>query len=467
MVNCAHFLRRTVFLCALLSMPVSMTPVQTRGEAAFPQSQFAIETMICTFSGLSDAGKTYVEIYLTLLSDQFEYVQREDNNYYAFIQFDVAVKDAAENVVDSQSWKRVLTAGNASLTEGHAIVTMANFLLEPGNYNLSITVTDLTAKRTSTAPADILSVPRYPTSLLSMSDIEFASVIRRSQEKGDFVKHDLYYVEPYPAKLYSNARPQLYFYAEIYNLDKPENDEDTYSVTYQILNKSGAQVHMSTNTRKKPETGIALIAERVNILSLPNDVYLLYVSIKDNATGFSAQKKGTFLIYKPDDISVENRLENLNMDITPNNIKEFRNQIEYITTPTQQKAYQNLNFEEQKRFILNFWNSKQASFRNEHFKRYQFANEHYAALGLEGWRTDRGRVYIVYGEPTNMEMHPADPGMRPWELWTYEGLKGQGLVMFIFGDITGFGNYELLHSTYKADDRSEIYDPNWQERLIK
>jgi hypothetical protein len=49
--------------------------------------------------------------------------------------------------------------------------------------------------------------------------------------------------------------------------------------------------------------------------------------------------------------------------------------------------------------------------------------------------------------------------MKPYEIWFYNEIEGG--VQFIFGDISGFGNYELLHST----KRGEVNDPDWERRL--
>ena len=468
-------LRKVSFIvCSLFVISTVGYARQEPPPAAAGQKQFAWETMIATFSSLTDPGKTYVEIYMSILNAQFQFVKREDNNYYAFVQIDVEIKDKEENVVDSQSWPRAL-GGVADSTEAERLASLeiAKFLIAPGTYGLNITITDLFSKISSSAPAGaVLSVPRYPTSIISMSDIQFASNIETVTEKSEFgegfIKHGVYYVEPFPVRVYNNARPALFFYSEIYNLGKPKNDKDTYTVEYQILSPTGEQVYREKKPpKKKPESVLAVVAEKVNILKIRNNYYTLHIRVTDDATGLTTEKKGDFIVNKPGEVVAEPAAGKIELEITPNNIQEHWNKLEYIITPAQKKTFESYEFEGKKKFIIDFWNSKLLSFYKEHMRRFDYAQENFKALRIEGWRTDRGRVYIMYGPWSQIEPHPQDPGLRPWVIWIYTQLNRQANVVFIFGDLTGFGDYELLHTTYVSSERGEIYDPNWRERLIR
>ncbi len=77
----------------------------------------------------------------------------------------------------------------------------------------------------------------------------------------------------------------------------------------------------------------------------------------------------------------------------------------------------------------------------------------------EGWRTDQGRVLLIYGKPDEIERNPSSLNTSPYEIWQYYSLEGGS--EFVFGDITGHGDFELLHSDY----RNEIKDPRWRERI--
>ena len=92
-------------------------------------------------------------------------------------------------------------------------------------------------------------------------------------------------------------------------------------------------------------------------------------------------------------------------------------------------------------------------------RRIDFVTRNFTISVRKGYLTERGRVYLTYGEPDQRDFYPSEINKKPYEIWFYNDIEGG--VSFIFGDVTGFGNYELLHST----KRGEIRDDNWEMRI--
>ena len=84
----------------------------------------------------------------------------------------------------------------------------------------------------------------------------------------------------------------------------------------------------------------------------------------------------------------------------------------YIISDEERKAFKQLNTdEEREQFVEQFWlrrdptpDTEENEFKEEHYRRIAYANEHFAS-GIPGWRTDRGRIYIQYGPPDEIEAH--------------------------------------------------------------
>src|SRR6202167_826001 len=145
-------------------------------------------------------------------------------------------------------------------------------------------------------------------------------------------------------------------------------------------------------------------------------------------------------------------------------------EVPYIITDEERKAFMSLsNDEEREAFIENFWlrrnpnpDSPENEFREEHYRRIQYANDHYAA-GKPGWKTDRGRIYIMWGPADSIDSHPSggmyerpmeegggETSTFPFEVWHYRYLEGIGEnVDLEFVDTCQCGDY---HFTI---DRSE------------
>jgi GWxTD domain-containing protein len=125
--------------------------------------------------------------------------------------------------------------------------------------------------------------------------------------------------------------------------------------------------------------------------------------------------------------------------------------VAYIITPEERQAFLQLsNDEERDQFIEQFWlrrdptpDTPENEFKEEHYARIAYANEHFAA-GIPGWKTDRGRIYIMYGKPDEIDSHPSgglydrsvDEGggttsTYPFEDWRYRYIEGIGNEVII------------------------------------
>ncbi|TFG97726.1 MAG: GWxTD domain-containing protein, partial [Calditrichales bacterium] len=130
--------------------------------------------------------------------------------------------------------------------------------------------------------------------------------------------------------------------------------------------------------------------------------------------------------------------------------------------------FEDLDVEGMRRFIAEFWKRRDPDptteineYKRMYFESVQYANATFSSSFKEGWRTDQGRVLLIYGKADEIERHPSAMGTQPYEIWIYYSLEGGS--RFIFADLTGHGNFELLHSTY----RTEIKDANWEQRIGK
>src|ERR1700720_3544674 len=144
----------------------------------------------------------------------------------------------------------------------------------------------------------------------------------------------------------------------------------------------------------------------------------------------------------------------------------------YIISPSERQAFLQLETnEEREQFIEQFWLRRSATpdlpdndFKEEHYRRIAYANEHYAS-GIPGWKTDRGRMYIMWGPPDEIESHPTggtydrpmDEGggsttTYPWETWRYRYMEGIGEnVIMEFVDPSGTGEYHLTMDPGEKD----------------
>src|SRR3970282_775243 len=168
----------------------------------------------------------------------------------------------------------------------------------------------------------------------------------------------------------------------------------------------------------------------------------------------------------------EKRNKKLEKELETAYRKWLQEDVLYILTTEERDAFLHLNSdEEREQFIEQFWlrrdptpDSIENEFREEHYRRIAYANERFSS-GKPGWRTDRGRIYIAWGPPDDIESHPSGGAYyRPmeegggststsaFEQWRYRYLEGVGqAVILAFVARSRSGEYRLTMAPSEKD----------------
>ena len=168
----------------------------------------------------------------------------------------------------------------------------------------------------------------------------------------------------------------------------------------------------------------------------------------------------------------QKRDKELYKELNPQYKKWLDEDVVYIISNEERSAFVHLQTnEEREQFIESFWqrrnpdpDSPENTFKEEHYRRIAYANEHYAS-GIPGWKTDRGRIYIIWGPPDEIQSHPSggsydrppeegggSTSTYPFEDWRYRYLEGIGENVEIeFVDPTMSGEYHLTMDPSEKD----------------
>ena len=160
--------------------------------------------------------------------------------------------------------------------------------------------------------------------------------------------------------------------------------------------------------------------------------------------------------------------------------KWLNEDVRWIITPEELSAFKQLsNDEERDQFIEQFWlrrdptpDTVENEYKEEHYRRIAYANEHFAS-GKPGWMTDRGRIYIVFGPPDEIDAHPSggdynrpmeegggETSTYPFEDWRYRYIEAidKQEVMIEFVDTCMCNDY---HMTIDANEKDALlHTPN-------
>ncbi|HMT12194.1 MAG TPA: GWxTD domain-containing protein, partial [Ignavibacteria bacterium] len=111
---------------------------------------------------------------------------------------------------------------------------------------------------------------------------------------------------------------------------------------------------------------------------------------------------------------------------------EFKKAI-YLMSDKQKEQYEALSELDQKRmFMFKYWKGIAPYIpKKDYFSRIDFANKNFKSDFREGWKTDRGRVYAIYGKYSEIERYPYEGSTRAYEIWTYNNIQGGAIFVFM------------------------------------
>ncbi|HCY76181.1 MAG TPA: hypothetical protein DHV28_09695 [Ignavibacteriales bacterium] len=312
---------------------------------------------------------------------------------------------------------------------------------------------------------------------MSISDIELASkMIQGSENTNSVFYKNTYEVVPIPNVVFGKTQPALFFYTELYNLQSPLLKSDVIKMNQMIYNSKGKLIkekskNLSRNSDSRVEVGSYILSD------YPTDSYTLVIVLVDSSsnTGITTAKK--FFVYNPDiqvtdtfEVSTTAVLSSTFGSMSEEELDDLFDKSEYLASKSEIEKYERLsNVDGKREFMFEFWKTKDETLgstqnKNEFYRTYlqriELANQRFTSMGKQGWKTDRGRIYLIYGEPTEIERYPNELETRPYEIWHYNEIEGG--VFFIFADLTGFSDYTLINST----KRGELRDDNWSRRII-
>ena len=209
----------------------------------------------------------------------------------------------------------------------------------------------------------------------------------------------------------------------------------------------------------------------LNVASISSGKYYYEIILSDTLGNELAISQRPIFLYNPQIESVHTTAISARSaefaGLSSEELAEEFKTAEYVARSEDKKIFDKLKMADERRgFLEKFWTrieneelGRSDITRAIYLQRVQTSNQRYRTLGKDGWRTDRGRVYIINGEPDEIQRFPSSQDSKPYEIWSYHQIEGG--VEFIFIDLAGFNEYTLVHST----KRGEIQDVSWEQFL--
>ncbi|MCH8125244.1 GWxTD domain-containing protein, partial [candidate division KSB1 bacterium] len=283
-------------------------------------------------------------------------------------------------------------------------------------------------------------------------------------------KHNLFYkntleVVPYPILIFgATTVPVVTHYIEIYNA-KPMH---AYTVSTEIFDSEGRSIRKKTKQRTfKHKDSIEVGTTPVT--AYQSGKYNFRFSLLDSSGNEVIKTDKYFFIYNPHLHALLDPLAHSKASFDSLSDEQLNHEFEvarYVATELEMEMFKQLESVGAKsKFMYEFWLRTAEGrgefppiMRNEYLARVEGANARYRSMGKDGWQTDRGRIFLIYAQPDEIERIPSESDSKPYEVWRY--FKIESGVEFVFVD-RGYSGLELVHST----KRGEFMDDGWRRYL--
>jgi GWxTD domain-containing protein len=425
-----------------------------------------------------EGAQVFVEVYYAVPLSVLKFLPTASGALQAqvLVRFSVFRNDS---LLKEEAWKmEKVVASAADLQPGQAMVDVVRQVTPPGNFRFAMNIEDLHMPGSAQTIFQEVALAAFPEHEPSLSAIELASSIKNISPQVDnrFYKNGLEVI-PKPDAIFGTEAPLLYYYLETYNLPQLFPD-GTYRTRSYVLDAGGQPVpSVKPRLHTKKTLPASVEVGMFNVAALPSGIFDLHFDIVDSSLAVVRSRSQRFYVYHPGEApSTEQPAATGPAPLSPElrlaNEAELDEQFaraRYVATKEEVKAYKDLTTADAKRqFLSEFWLQRDPTpgsavneLKNEYQRRLAYANEQLREYTREGWKTDRGRVHIIYGPANDVERYPNNPLSYAYEIWHYDDIEGG--VIFVFVQLQGMGEYVQLHST----KRGEPQTPDWQEQIEK
>jgi GWxTD domain-containing protein len=447
-----------IFNFVLLSFFVLPSHFPLFAQTAAQPNPFVINFDYARFR--HSATHAYLELYYSFYCGQITFhSEGTDLKGGVAIRTDLTQEGSGKSVINERVvLPVVMDDTSAAGWRTTSILRQAGHLVPFGNYRLHVVAYD----SANPAHRDSLSMPVEIKAFATVSDLQLCASIQASTNTSHPYFKNAHEVTPHPSLVFGAFMPVVYAYTELYDVDTSK----VYAVDYEIIDADGA-VAKKVSRQRRYRTRNTVEVSTLNAVALKPGKYTLRLNVQNSP---SQQKE--FYVYQLPSASVEPAPNATSLAVaietlTEKEIEEEFQKAKYLADKTETSFFSQLKTAPAKKeFLKEFWSRLEAGSatetprpRTDYLRRVQLADERYSQYTKKGWRTDRGRVFILYGKPDEVERHPSEGVTKPYEVWYFYQIENG--VQFVFVDRNGFGDYELVHST----KRNELSDEDWRRYL--
>ena len=456
---------KKTFVMSLLVLLALAGNAQTRTKRLRP---YLSTTTYCA-PGLTP----YVENAIAIENRSATYKEFEPGKFKATVEITTMFRPYGDSLVCNLS-KIALDSPVVTDTANldGAFIDQQRFSLPNGEYEMEISITDMNSGETLPSTTVTVSLD-FKEGIPSISDILLFDTYAKADQLSACTKSGCDFL-PRVYPFYGQSEDKLKFYAELYNSDQLY-DEGKYLVNYYIETVESSNQMKDYSFSKRFDVGqVNILLNTIDIKDLPSGNYYLVVEMRDRSNALICSNSCFFQRSNPNvgfdmgDLAGVNVANTFVSQITEiDTLRKYIRYLDPICTEMERDYSSNLvrtdDMTTMQQFLFNFWSTRSPMNPKQGFDDYLAAvrrvNMSFKTSSYPGYRTDRGYVFLKYGQPDKIMESPNEPGAYPYEIWHYYTVANQRNKRFVFMSKDSAANdYQLIHS----DVVGEINNPRWQ-----
>lgn len=425
-----------LFVCGLLLL-IGLTPVLSAEgveDINLVRSRFFIDQAV-----FADSSTNRIEIYYKVFNDGLSYVKKGDK-YVANYEVNVIILGRKSKQVTGKSVEKsyVLDDYESTRSESGFLVNQLSLPLAPGDYTLVCKLIDRNSNEVSTIETKIncYSFNRGG----DISGIEFIQDASELAGQAQFSKGEVIAL-PKVERSFDSEGEKLGIYLEVYAAGYLGQK---LQLKY-VAEGKGDTSKIEGAIPLAIDSSVTRVREALNLVGLePGEHDLRFSLVQDGKE--VAQRSTRFL------------LKWSLSSLIKNDFEYAVEQLKYLITKEDKKSLLDAPDSLREKLFEDWWKKHDPTptapgneLRDEYYRRIRYADQYFTTVGREGWETDRGMVYIKYGEPDQIDRHPYEVDSKPYQIWYYYTLKRT----FVFEDTHGDSDFQLK-PPYDGDWRKSI-----------
>lgn len=412
----------TITMVSLVMNAIADDSLYTPADSFFGPPVFLYD--VHNYLSKTDRELNRIVIHAGFCNDILQFVKTSNINFNARYELAISVFDKKGNHISSKTFTNEVIVGSFAETNLRRLTNQVSHEVElvAGEYKIVITLTDVDTKKTLRRQK-IIKTPEYAFDKINVSEVSFAANLDSETNSSAIITPNL-------SRNFIEPDSQFGAYFEIY----PFSLNDSVIVKYEVTNDANEIVFNDRNAFIPEEMVWPCI---INLSERMKQAGRFKLDIEVTQKGTSIEKSEKFS-------AAWRHVKTEKLDIRQA-IKPLKN---YVSNKDW-RWLQDASIDEKEKWFDNYWGSRDPTpetdkneLMDEFYERVEFANYYFTinALDKDGWDTDRGKVYVKYGQPTSVDRHVQELNVPPYEIWFYATIDRR----YVFEDQSGFGDYTLV-----------------------